>query len=127
MTRTICVGKPDAKFKKVYNTVLEAQQAAINQIRRGMTGKQADAIARNVIAKAGYGAAFGHSLGHGVGLAEHELPHLSPSSKEKLDNNMVFTIEPGIYLPGWGGVRIEDTVVMEGGKVKLLTNARKED
>jgi Xaa-Pro aminopeptidase len=125
LTRTVCTGRPDKKFKEVYGIVLEAQQAAIAQIRRGMTGKEADAIAREVITKAGYGAAFGHSLGHGVGLAEHEMPYLSPSSKEKLENGMVFTIEPGIYLPEWGGVRIEDTVVMEGGKVRLLTNARK--
>ncbi|MFA5308145.1 MAG: Xaa-Pro peptidase family protein [Dehalococcoidales bacterium] len=125
LTRTVCAGKADAKLKKVYNTVLEAQTAAIAQIRKGMTGKEADAIAREVINQAGYGDAFGHSLGHGVGLAEHELPFLSPNSVEKLEENMVFTVEPGIYLTGWGGVRIEDTVVMEQGKVKLLTGARK--
>ena len=117
LTRTVCVGKTNAKFKEVYNIVLEAQQAAITQIGRGMTGKAADAIARKIIEKAGYGEAFGHSLGHGVGLAEHELPYLSPKSKEKLADGMVFTIEPGIYLAGWGGVRIEDTVVMEGGRL----------
>lgn len=126
MTRTICAGKPSAKFKKIYNTVLEAQTSAIKAVKKGMTGNQADRIAREVIKKAGYGEAFGHSLGHGVGLAEHEMPYLSLSSKEKLDNGMVFTIEPGIYLTGWGGVRIEDTAVMEGGKVRLLTKARKQ-
>ncbi len=125
LTRTIYVSKATAKFKEIYSIVLKAQQEAIAQIHQGMTGKQADAIARKVIEKAGYGEAFGHSLGHGVGLAEHELPYLSPNAKEKLTDSMVFTIEPGIYLPGWGGVRIEDTVVMEKGKVKLLTRSQK--
>ena len=125
LSRTICAGKADAKFKKVYNTVLDAQTVAMNQIRKGMTGHQADRIAREVIEKAGYGYAFGHSLGHGVGLAEHELPRLGPNSTEKLTDGMVFTIEPGIYITGWGGVRIEDTVVMEKGKAVPLTHARK--
>ncbi len=125
MTRTICVGKPDAEFKKVYNTVLEAQKTATKEIKKGMTGNQADKVAREVIKKAGYEKAFGHALGHGVGLAEHELPRLGPSSKDILENGMVFTIEPGIYLPRWGGVRIEDTMVMEQGRIKLLTHARK--
>jgi Xaa-Pro aminopeptidase len=126
LTRTVCVGNPSEKFKEIYNIVFRAQQAAINKISQGITGKAADAMARKVIEKVGYGDAFGHSLGHGVGFAEHELPYLSPNSKEKLVDGMVFTIEPGIYLEGWGGVRIEDTVVMENGKVKLLTKARKQ-
>jgi Xaa-Pro aminopeptidase len=125
LTRTICVGKTDKKFQEVYNIVLDAQSAAMAKIRKGMTGKEADAIAREVIKKAGYGEAFGHSLGHGVGFAEHELPYLSPNSEEKLTDGMVFTNEPGIYLTGWGGVRIEDTVVMEKGKVTPVTRARK--
>jgi Xaa-Pro aminopeptidase len=125
LTRTIYVGKADAKFKDIYSIVLKAQTSAISAIVKGMTGKEADAIARKVIERDGYGESFGHSLGHGVGLAEHELPYLSPSSKEKLANGMVFTIEPGIYLTGWGGVRIEDTVVMEKGKIKQITKARK--
>ncbi len=125
LTRTICLGKADAKFKHVYNTVLEAQNMATKAIKKGMTGNQADRVSREIIKKAGYGEAFGHSLGHGVGLAEHELPRLGQGSKEKLTDGMVFTIEPGIYITGWGGVRIEDTVVMEGGKVKLLTKAKK--
>ena len=83
LTRTVCVGKADAKFKKVYNTVLEAQAAAMAEISKGMTGKEADAIAREVIKKAGYGEAFGHSLGHGVGLAEHELPYLESRARKK--------------------------------------------
>jgi Xaa-Pro aminopeptidase len=90
-----------------------------------MTGHEADNIAREIIQKAGYGEAFGHALGHGVGLAEHESPRLGPNSKDTLSGGMVFTIEPGIYLPGWGGVRIEDTVVMEKGRVRPITGAFK--
>jgi Xaa-Pro aminopeptidase len=125
LSRTICVGTPTAIFKKVYGTVLDAQTAAMSIITKGMTGHKADNAAREVIQKAGYGEAFGHSLGHGVGLAEHELPRLGPASDERLTDGMVFTVEPGIYLPGWGGVRIEDTVVMEKGKTVGLTHARK--
>jgi Xaa-Pro aminopeptidase len=125
LSRTVCAGKPGTQFKKVYNIVLEAQQAAISQIREGMTGHEADNIAREVIVKAGYGETFGHSLGHGVGLQEHESPRLGSGSKDILANGMIFTIEPGIYITGWGGVRIEDTVVMENGKVKLITRSYK--
>jgi Xaa-Pro aminopeptidase len=125
LTRTVCVGKADVKVKKVYNAVLEAQQNTMSKIRKGMTGKEADALARDVIKAAGYGDAFGHSLGHGVGYAEHELPFLSVNSADILADGMVFTVEPGIYLTGWGGVRIEDTVVMEKGKVSPLTKAVK--
>jgi Xaa-Pro aminopeptidase len=126
LTRMLCVGNGSDKLKQIYNIVLQAQQTAIAKVHLGMMGKAADAIARNIITKAGYGDTFGHSLGHGVGLAAHEMPYLSSNSKEKLIDGMVFTIEPGIYLEGWGGVRIEDTVVMENGKVKLLTKARKQ-
>jgi len=127
LTRTVCAGQPTAKFKEVYNVVFKAQAAGLTDIKKGMTGKAADTVSRKVINCAGYGESFGHSLGHGVGLAEHELPYLSPNSKEKLADNMVFTIEPGIYLPGWGGVRIEDTVVMAEGKVKQITLIKKAD
>ncbi|MFH1647230.1 MAG: aminopeptidase P family protein [Chloroflexota bacterium] len=125
LTRTICVGAPNDTFKKVYATVLDAQTGAIDIIIGGMTGQRADAAAREVINRAGYGEAFGHSLGHGVGLAAHESPRLGHGSKEKLADGMVFTVEPGIYLPGWGGVRIEDTVMMENGRVVTLSKARK--
>lgn len=125
LTRTVCAGKPDAKFVEVYNVVLEAQQAALKEIRAGMTGAEADKIARDIIKKAGYGEAFGHSLGHGVGLAEHENPRLSAASGEKLEDGMVFTVEPGIYITGWGGVRIEDTAVMDKGKAVPLNKAKK--
>jgi Xaa-Pro aminopeptidase len=125
LTRTVCVGKPGAKFKKIYDTVLGAQLAAIALIKEGMTGDQADSFARTVIKEAGHGDAFGHSLGHGVGLAVHEAPRLGPNSADVLRNGMVFSIEPGIYVPGWGGVRIEDLATLESGKVKVLSAAPK--
>lgn len=125
LSRIICVGAPDTTFKKVYRTVLDAQTAAMSIINAGMTGHQADSAAREIIQKAGYGEAFGHSLGHGVGLAAHELPRLGPGSEEELVDGMVFTVEPGIYLSGWGGVRIEDTAVMENGRAVALSKARK--
>jgi Xaa-Pro aminopeptidase len=125
LTRTICLGRPDDNFKKGYDIVLGAQLAAIELIKEGMTGEQADSLARTVIAEAGYAEAFGHALGHGVGLAAHESPRLGPGSGDKLVSDMVFSIEPGIYLPGWGGVRIEDLAVMENGKLRVLSKARK--
>ncbi len=125
LTRTLCFGAADETFAKVYDAVLGAQLAAIAVTCEGMTGEEADKIARIVIEEAGYGEAFGHSLGHGVGLAAHELPRLGPGSAEKLADGMVFTVEPGIYLAGWGGVRIEDTVVMVDGKIRVISKARK--
>ena len=125
LSRTICLGTPDDKFKKVYDTVLDAQLTAMSIITEGMTGEQADSSARAVIERAGYAEAFGHALGHGIGLASHESPRLGPGSVEPLTSDMVFTVEPGIYLPGWGGVRIEDTAVIESGRAKLITKARK--
>jgi Xaa-Pro aminopeptidase len=126
-TRTICLGKPDDTFKKVYDTVLGAQLAALALIKEGMTGEMADSLARTVIKEAGYAEAFGHALGHGVGLAPHEPPRLGPNSTEVLTSGMVFTVEPGIYLPGWGGVRIEDLVVIDNGQLKVLSKASKKD
>ena len=127
LTRTICLGEPDATFQKIYGIVLRAQQKAIDGIVAGMDGFDADNIARNVIFQAGYNEKFGHSLGHGVGLLTHDpSPRLSPqASKEPLLNGMVFSIEPGIYLPEWGGVRIEDLVTLQNDKIKLLSRARK--
>lgn len=127
LTRTICPGKPDTRFFKIYNIVLKAQAVAITGIKQGMSGAEADNLARSIIKDAGYGDMFGHGLGHGVGLATHDpAPRLSPlAPPEALQNGMVFSIEPGIYLPDWGGVRIEDLAVMENGKVKLLSHARK--
>jgi len=108
-TRTICIGEPDATYGKVYDTVLGAQLTAIALIKGGITGKEADGYARTVIEEAGYGGEFGHSLGHGTGLAAHENPRVGPNSDDILSDGMVFSVEPGIYLPGWGGVRIEDS------------------
>jgi Xaa-Pro aminopeptidase len=125
LTRTLCAGKPDDTFRKVYGVVLQAQLTAISQIKPGMTGREADAIARNVIAQGGYGEAFGHSLGHGIGLITHEKPTIGPNSSDVITNGMVFTIEPGIYLSGWGGVRIEDDVLIENDKLQVLSSARK--
>jgi len=126
LTRTIQLGTPDETFKKVYDAVLKAQLAALSAIEEGMTGEQADSLARTVIEQAGYGEAFGHGLGHGIGLAGHEQPRLGPKSEEILRAGMVFSVEPGIYLTGWGGVRIEDLVVMEEGKVSVISKARKD-
>jgi Xaa-Pro aminopeptidase len=125
LTRTICPGAPDDTFKKIYDTVLRAQLTALDVIKEGMSGEEADSSARTVIEKAGYGEAFGHALGHGVGLVTHEQPRLGPTSTELLTAGMVFTIEPGIYLADWGGVRIEDLVVMENGKIRVVSKARK--
>jgi Xaa-Pro aminopeptidase len=126
LTRTICLGTPDATFIKIYGIVQKAQEAAINTIQAGMSGIQADSLARDIIKEAGYADMFGHGLGHGVGLATHDpAPRLSYLSNDVLANGMVFSIEPGIYLPAWGGVRIEDLVMLENGKVKLLSHAKK--
>ena len=125
LTRTIVVGKPDEKFRRVYGIVLQAQLAAEERVRSGMTGEEVDAIARDIIADAGHGDNFGHSLGHGVGLAVHELPGVGPRAKDVIEDGMVFTVEPGVYLSEWGGVRIEDIVVMENGRARVLSKAPK--
>ena len=125
ISRTICLGKAGDTFKKVYDIVLGAQLKAIAQITAGTSGDQADGIARAAIKEAGYGDAFGHGLGHGLGLAAHEPPRLGLDSSDSLADGMVFTIEPAIYLPGWGGIRIEDTVVLECGKIRVLSKAKK--
>ena len=126
LTRTICAGQADDKFKEIYDIVLTAQLTAEQSIRPGMTGKQADAIARQVIEEAGYGENYGHGLGHGVGLAVHEKPTVGRLSEDVLEPGMVFTVEPGIYLPGWGGVRIEDIVVLREDGAEVLTQASKD-
>ncbi len=126
MTRTVCIGKPDDTFKRIYDIVLSAQLAAEATIREGMTGGEADGIARDIIDKSGYGETFGHSLGHGIGLYVHEYPRLSKPSQDVLKNNMVFSVEPGIYVTGWGGVRIEDLVVLENSVPRVITKAPKD-
>lgn len=127
VSRTIILGDPDDTFKRVYEIVLKAQQSAIEGITSGMSGKQADSLAREVIEHSGYGKRFGHSLGHGLGLSVHEEPYLRHNYQKKLVNKMVITIEPGIYIPRWGGIRLEDTAILENGKIKVLSQVEKYD
>ena len=125
ITRTFCLGDTDETFRKVYDIVLGAQLTAIATVQAGMSGGDADDLSRVVIAEAGYGEHFGHSLGHGVGLVIHEYPGVGPKSGHLLEEGMVFTVEPGIYLSGWGGVRIEDVVLLEKEGAKVLSKAGK--
>ena len=125
ITRTILVEGEDEKFRCVYEVVLEAQITAIEAAKQGVIAKELDLVAREVIANHGFGQNFSHGLGHGVGLDVHEMPMVVPSSDHILEEGMIFTVEPGIYLPGWGGVRIEDMVLLEEAEVSLLTNAPK--
>lgn len=125
LSRTLCLGNLDNTFTTVYQVVLGAQLTALAMIESGKDGKAADNLTRLVIDEAGYGENFGHGTGHGIGLAAHELPRLAPDSSDSLRDGMVFTVEPGIYITGWGGVRIEDLVVLEKGKPKRLTKAAK--
>jgi Xaa-Pro aminopeptidase len=125
LTRTLFLGEPDNQFRRVYDIVLGAQLAALELIEAGMTGEQAHLLAHRVIAEAGYGEEFGHGLGHGVGLEVHEAPRLGRGSSDALVDAMVMTIEPGIYIKGWGGVRIEDLAVMENGRLRALTASPK--
>ena len=111
LTRTVVVGaRADEKQRAVYEIVAAAQRRALANIRPGLSGREADLLAREVITQRGYGEAFGHSLGHGLGLEVHEAPRLSPTAETALPSGAVVTVEPGIYLPGWGGVRLEDDV-----------------
>jgi Xaa-Pro aminopeptidase len=122
ITRTFVVGgTPDEKQRQVYDAVEEAARRAREGVRAGMTGREADALARKPLAERGYGEAFGHSLGHGLGLEVHEAPRLSPTAEAVLPDGAVVTIEPGVYLPGWGGVRIEDDVVLGADHAEPLT------
>ena len=125
LTRTVVLGDADDEIKRVYDIVLTAQLAAIDMVKPGMTGEECDAIARKIITEAGHQNDFGHSLGHGLGLEVHENPGVGPNAKGKLGNGMPFTIEPGIYIPGWGGVRIEDVVVLENDKARVMSHATK--
>jgi Xaa-Pro aminopeptidase len=124
-TVTVCLGEPDERQREVYETVLAAQQAALNAVRPGVSLRELDAKARDLILGRGYGEYFGHGLGHGVGIDIHEYPTVSPRSSSVAEEGMVITIEPGIYIPGWGGVRIEDTVVVEADGCRRLTQVPK--
>ncbi|WP_059171103.1 Xaa-Pro peptidase family protein [Bacillus sp. FJAT-27445] len=126
ITRTVSVGAADQKLRDIYDIVLEAQLRGMAGIKPGMTGKEADALTRNLIAEKGYGEYFGHSTGHGIGLEVHEGPSLSRISETVLEPGMVVTVEPGIYIPGLGGVRIEDDTVITLDHNESLTHSTKE-
>lgn len=126
MTRTIGIGTLNDKQKEIYNIVLKAQLTALNNMKIGMTGKEIDALARDVITDAGYSKYFGHGLGHSLGLEIHEEPRASVLGNTVFEKNMVVTVEPGIYIPHLGGVRIEDLVVITDNGIKNLTHSPKE-
>ena len=125
MTRTFCLGRPSPEYIAVWEIVLKAHKAAETAIRAGMSAVEADALARDPIAEAGYADHFGHGLGHGVGLAVHEGPWASRFSEDTLEAGMSLTIEPGIYLPGKFGVRIEDLVIVRQKDIEILSSAPK--
>jgi Xaa-Pro aminopeptidase len=120
ISRTIVLGEPDTTFKTVYQVVRDAQAMATEAIKPGVSTQAVDKIARDYIASKGFGDNFGHGLGHGVGLATHERPHLSPVRPMNLEIGMVTTVEPGVYIPGWGGVRLENMVVVEQDGASVL-------
>ncbi len=120
ISRTLILGKGDDTFQKVFSTVADAQRKAIDAIKPGISSKKIDQIARDHIDKMGFKGRFGHGLGHGVGLAIHESPRVSPLKDRELLPGMVFTVEPGIYLPGWGGVRLENMVRITSDDVEVL-------
>lgn len=126
MTRTVVIGSASDRQKEIYSVVLKAQEAAISEIAAGKPCSHIDAVARRIIADAGYGKYFSHGLGHSVGIEIHESPSLSPKCAETLKNGHVITVEPGIYIEGFGGVRIEDLIVVEDGKARNLTASDKD-
>jgi Xaa-Pro aminopeptidase len=126
LTRIVVTGKISPKLRKIYGIVLKAQLAAIDAIRPGLTCEQVDRVARKIITRAGYGKAFGHGLGHGTGLEIHEAPRLAVGQKTKLRPGMIVTVEPGVYEPGWGGVRIEDDVLVTRSGHEVLTDVPKQ-
>jgi len=126
MTRTFVLGNFPRRFKTIYRAVLSAQRQAIRAIRPGVQASLIDGAARDYLEKRGYGSYFGHSLGHGVGLEVHERPVIGPRSTDILKEGMVFTVEPGVYIPGWGGIRIEDTVLVTENGCEILTKYPKD-
>ncbi|UCD93543.1 MAG: aminopeptidase P family protein [Candidatus Zixiibacteriota bacterium] len=125
ITRTVVMGKAISRQKKIYNVVLRSQMAGIRKVRSGVSGKAVDVAARKVIDKAGYKKYFGHGTGHGIGIYFHVAPSAGPRSTDVLKRGMVLTVEPGIYIPGWGGVRIEDDVLVTNTGGKVLNKAPK--
>ncbi|MGM9943354.1 MAG: M24 family metallopeptidase [Lysinibacillus sp.] len=126
MTRTISVGEPSQQLKEIYAIVNRALDNALSGIQAGMSGKEADSLTRDVINEAGYGAFYGHGTGHGIGLYIHEDIFMSPTCEELVEVGMVLTVEPGIYIPGVGGVRIEDDIVVMENGVEIITKSSKE-
>ena len=126
MTRMLFLGTPGARVKRVYGAVLEAQLAAIDTVRAGVPAFKVDAAARRVLRAYGFERAFVHSTGHGLGLEIHEPPRLGRRDKRRLEAGMAITIEPGVYLEGWGGIRIVDTVVVTEDGCEVLTATSKE-
>jgi len=125
-TCTVVIGKPAQKQKMVYQAVKEAHDKAMNAVRPGVQAHTIDVVARSVLEQAGLGKYFGHGTGHGVGLAVHEAPRIAPNQEAIIEKDMVFTIEPGVYIPGWGGVRIEDTVRVTRGGCERMSTVPKE-
>ena len=125
LTRTVVVGKANRRQREIYNTVLKAQKLAISKARAGMQACYLDRLARELIKRAGYGKYFGHGLGHGIGLQIHDNPAVNPTNQQPLEPGMVITIEPGIYIPDWGGVRIEDDVLITQKGCRVLNQAEK--
>ncbi|MDP2871722.1 MAG: Xaa-Pro peptidase family protein [Bacillota bacterium] len=126
ITRTVVIGRASPEQRRLYDLVLRAQLAGLGAVAPGAGGRAADEAARAIIRDAGHGDHFGHGLGHGVGIAIHEGPRLSPLSDSILQPGMVTSVEPGVYLPGWGGVRIEDLVAVTGDGCRVLTDSTKE-
>jgi len=125
-TKTVILGKPDGRQKKIYDLVRRAQERAMKAIRPGVSVRRIDAAARGVISRGGYGEFFGHGTGHGIGLAVHEPPTISPRGSGVVEAGMIFSVEPGIYIPGWGGVRLEDLVLVTERGCEVLTYLSKE-
>ena len=126
MTRVLVTGRISPKLERIYGVVLNAQLKAIEAIRPGVVARDVDCVARDLIADAGFGQYFGHGLGHGLGLGVHEGPQLTAGSETVLKPGMVITVEPGIYLPDWGGVRIEDDVLVTRDGHEVLTSVPKQ-
>lgn len=126
VTRTFVIGTPSAEQREIYDVVRHANERAVRSVRAGMSGRDADGLARGYIQDRGYGELFGHSLGHGIGLEVHEAPRLAKTADTPLVDGAVVTVEPGIYRPGWGGVRIEDDVHLSAGGAQVLTRFTRE-
>jgi Xaa-Pro aminopeptidase len=127
LTRTVVVGaRADERQRAIHELVQTAQRRAIEHLRAGMPAREGDALARDVIVTRGFGDAFGHSLGHGLGLEVHEAPRLAPTSETPLPDHAVVTVEPGVYFPGWGGIRLEDDVYLGAGGAERLSDGRTE-